>query len=157
MKLRVRNLLEKSSSLLIGLLLVVMICAGCRGKLLQTVEAAETMAQLTFATPEEAGQALQTAARANDEDALAQILGPESKAILSSGDVEEDKAAIASFATKYDRMNRWVTMTDGSHVLYIGADNYPYPIPLAQNASSKWYFDTAAGKDEILCAPHRQE
>jgi hypothetical protein len=150
MKLRVRNLLEKSSSLLIGLLLVVMICAGCRGKLLQTVEAAETMAQLTFATPEEAGQALQTAARANDEDALAQILGPESKAILSSGDVEEDKAAIASFATKYDRMNRWVTMTDGSHVLYIGADNYPYPIPLAQNASSKWYFDTAAGKDEIL-------
>ncbi len=150
MKLRARNLLEKSSSLLIGLLLVVMICAGCRGKWTQTVEAAETAAQLTFATPEEAGQALQTAARANDEDALAQILGPESKAVLSSGDVEEDKAAIASFVTKYDRMNRWVTMTDGSRVLYIGADNYPYPIPLAQNASSKWYFDTAAGKDELL-------
>jgi hypothetical protein len=35
-------------------------------------------------------------------------------------------------------------------VLYIGADNYPYPIPLAQNSSSQWYFDTVAGKDEIL-------
>jgi Protein of unknown function (DUF2950) len=47
-------------------------------------------------------------------------------------------------------MKRWVTMTDGSRILYIGADNYPYPIPLLQNASSRWYFDTAAGKDEIL-------
>ena len=37
-----------------------------------------------------------------------------------------------------------------SRVLYIGVDNYPYPIPLALNASSRWYFNTAAGKDEIL-------
>ena len=47
-------------------------------------------------------------------------------------------------------MNLWVKMTDGARVLYIGADNYPYPIPLAQNASSQWYFNTDAGKDEIL-------
>ena len=47
-------------------------------------------------------------------------------------------------------MNRWVTMTDGSHVLYIGSDNYPYPIPLALNSSSQWYFNTSAGNDEIL-------
>jgi hypothetical protein len=37
-------------------------------------------------------------------------------------------------------------MTDGSQVLYIGADNYPYPIPLAQDSSSRWYFDTPAGE-----------
>jgi hypothetical protein len=41
-------------------------------------------------------------------------------------------------------------MTDGTQVLYIGADNYPYPVPLAKNPSGQWYFDTAAGKDEIL-------
>ena len=47
-------------------------------------------------------------------------------------------------------MNRWATLTDGRKILYIGADNYPYPIPLAQGASSRRYFDTVAGKDEIL-------
>jgi len=131
------------------LLLVVAGTTGCRGKLETTVEAGST-AQLDFATPDDAGKALQTAARADDEKALAKILGPDSKAILSSGDAEEDKAALASFVAKYDRMNRWVAMTDGSQVLYIGADNYPYPIALTQNASSRWYFDVAAGKDEVL-------
>jgi len=38
----------------------------------------------------------------------------------------------------------------GSEVLYLGADNNPFPIPLKQNHSGQWYFDTAAGKDEIL-------
>jgi Protein of unknown function (DUF2950) len=149
MRFNTKTLFKESGYMLAGLLLMMVVMAGCNGKV-QSVEAAETPAQLTFAAPEEAGQALYKAARTNDAGALAQILGSESKVILSSGDAEEDKAAIASFVTKYGRMNRWVTMTDGSRVLYIGADNYPYPIPLAQNASSKWYFNTAAGKDEIL-------
>ena len=106
--------------------------------------------QITFATPSEAGQALQAANRANDEDKLRGILGPDSQDVIGSGDPTADQAARQSFVTKYDQMNRWVTMTDGSQVLYIGADNYPFPIPLAQNSSSRWYFDTTAGKEEIL-------
>jgi hypothetical protein len=47
-------------------------------------------------------------------------------------------------------MNRWVALTDGSEILYVGVDNYPFPIPLTKNASGKWYFDTAAGEDELL-------
>jgi hypothetical protein len=112
--------------------------------------ASEVVPQKTFASAAQAGQALQMASRADDDHALAQILGPKSKAILSSGDTAEDKAALDSFAAKYDRMNRWVTMTDGNQVLYIGADNYPFPIPLTQNSSSKWYFNTAAGEEEVL-------
>ncbi len=77
-------------------------------------------------------------------------LAPIRSLILSSGDPVEDKEAIAEFVAKFDRMNRWVAMTDGSRILYIGADNYPYPIPLIQNSAARWYFDTAAGKDEIL-------
>jgi Protein of unknown function (DUF2950) len=106
--------------------------------------------QTTFTTPEEAGQALQNASRAEDDGSLVRILGAKSQAILYSGDPAEDKAALQSFAKKYDRMNRWVTMTDGSLVLYIGADNYPFPIPLVKDSSSKWYFNTAAGEDEVL-------
>jgi hypothetical protein len=106
--------------------------------------------QSTFATPEEAGKALRAAAQNEDESALAKILGPDSKAILSSGDANEDKAALKDFVAKYDQMNRWVLLTDGSEILNIGADNYPFPIPLLRNSSSNWYFDTKAGADEIL-------
>ena len=106
--------------------------------------------QTTFATPAAAGQALLDAARSENEKALAKILGPDSQAILSSGDVNEDKQALQSFVGKFEQMNRWVKMTDGSEILNIGADNYAFPVPLVQDKSSNWHFDTKAGQDEIL-------
>ena len=136
------------SMLFAGMLVIGLLDITVSGE--NTVKAAEVtnVMQPTYTTPEQAGQALRAAA--SDENKLAQVLGPDSTAIIFSGDTAEDKAALAEFAAKYDRMNRWVTMTDGSRVLYIGADNYPYPIPLASNSSSRWYFNTSAGKDEIL-------
>ena len=47
-------------------------------------------------------------------------------------------------------MHRWRKMPDGSQILLIGADNFPFPIPLKKNDSGQWVFDTAAGKEEIL-------
>lgn len=120
---------------------------GCSRKAQVTSNTGE---QTTFATPAEAGEALQTASRAHNDGALSKILGEGSAAILSSGDPAEDQASIDAFTKKYDRMNRWVTLTDGSEILYVGVDNYPFPIPLAKNASARWYFDTAAGEDELL-------
>jgi hypothetical protein len=127
-------------------ILAVVFILGCSKK--QTNTATE-VSQKTFATPAEAGQALQTAARAKDDKAITQVLGPKSKTLVSSGDPTEDATANDSFAKKYDRMNRWVAMTDGSQVLYVGADNYPFPIPLAQDSSSRWYFDANAGDEEL--------
>jgi len=112
--------------------------------------ASKDPAQASFATPDEAGKTLRNAEQNEDEAALAKILGPDSKAILSSGDANEDKAALRDFVTKYDLMNRWVKMTDGSEILNIGPDNYPFPIPLVRDSASKWYFDTKAGAHEIL-------
>jgi hypothetical protein len=110
--------------------------------------AAADAAQKTFASPEAAGQALVAAARADDEKSLAEILGPAWKERMSSGDAADDKAALDAFVAKYDRMNRWTTMRDGSRVLDVGADNYPYPIPLAKSGAA-WRFDSAAGEREI--------
>jgi hypothetical protein len=62
------------------------------------MEAAPPAAQRTFATPQEAAQALASAAQDNDTAALMKILGPEGKAIVSSGDPAEDKAGRAQFA-----------------------------------------------------------
>jgi Protein of unknown function (DUF2950) len=129
-------------------LLLAGICSA--GYSHQAVARTDISVQATFDTPTEAGQALQMASLAYDENGLGKILGAGSKDILSSGDPLEDKAAISSFVAKYNRMNRWVTLTDGSSILYIGADNYPFPIPLVRDSSGKWYFDTEAGEDEML-------
>jgi Protein of unknown function (DUF2950) len=105
--------------------------------------------QTTFPSSAEAGAALAKAAKSGDETAVAQILGLDTKVLLSAGDKEADKAALEIFASKYEKMNRWVDMTDGSRVLYIGADNFAFPVPLAKNASRQWYFDAVAGAEEI--------
>jgi Protein of unknown function (DUF2950) len=119
---------------------------GCSKK--QDNTAAEAP-QKTFATPAEASQALHAAVQAKDDKALTQVLGSKAQKLVSSGDPAEDKSAADSFTNKYDQMNRFVAMTDGTRVLYIGADNYPFPVPLAQDSSSRWYFDAAAADEEL--------
>ena len=106
-------------------------------------------AQVAFKSVDEAGAALDQAAKTADLDALTRILGRDAKVLILAGDYETDKAAMAVFVAKYQRMNRWVDMTDGSRVLYIGADNFAFPVPLVKTSSGQWYFDGAAGASEI--------
>jgi hypothetical protein len=106
-------------------------------------------AQIAFQSPAEAGAALVKAAKSGDEDTLARILGVDTKARLTTGEKEADKAAMEAFASKYEKMNRWVDMTDGSRVLYVGADNFAFPAPLAKDSSGQWHFDAVAGAEEV--------
>ena len=104
-----------------------------------------------FATPDDAGNALITAAKSDDRTAAAlAIFGPDSKDLISSGDPVQDKEAIDTFVARYDVMHRWRKLPDGSQILLVGADNFPFPIPLKKNSEGKWVFDTAAGREEIL-------
>jgi len=103
-----------------------------------------------FASPDDAGAALLKAAKSGDQNALLPIFGADSKEIIFSGDAVQDKAVIDKFVTAYGVMHRWRKMADEVQVLLIGADNFAFPIPLKKNAASQWFFDTAAGKDEIL-------
>ncbi len=107
-------------------------------------------AQRTFASPAEASAALLEAAKSGDQGALAGIFGPDGKDVLFSGDAVKDKNALEDFVAAYGQVNRWREIKAGGEILYVGADNYPFPIPLGRNASGQWSFDTAAGKDEIL-------
>jgi hypothetical protein len=106
--------------------------------------------QKTFASPAEAGAAFLEAAKSGDQGALLAIFGPDAKDILFSGDAVKDKNALDDFVAAYGQMNRWREIKAGGEVIFVGADNYPFPIPLARNPSGQWSFDTAAGKDEIL-------
>lgn len=117
----------------------------------KTAEPAKgTVGQKTFASPAAASAALFEATKAGDHNALIAIFGPDGNDILSSGDAVEDKDLQQRFVTKYNQMNRWSKNKAGAEILYVGADNYAFPIPLQQKSAGQWSFDTTAGKDELL-------
>jgi hypothetical protein len=128
-----------------GMAAVALLLAAC----FAAPSVAQQPGQKTFSSAEDASNALVAAAQNNDEKAMLEILGPDGKQIVSSGDDVEDAQNRANFAKKYQEMHRLVKEPDGSVMLYIGAENWPTPIPLMSKGNS-WYFDTDAGKKEIL-------
>jgi hypothetical protein len=110
---------------------------------------AQRQVQKTFPSPQAAASALVAAAQNNDEKAMLEILGPSAKQIISSGDQTEDSNGRSMFVQRYSDMHRFVKEPDGTTTLYIGAENWPTPIPLV-NKGNSWYFDTEAAEKEIL-------
>jgi Protein of unknown function (DUF2950) len=104
----------------------------------------------SFTSPDEAGAALAAAAKAGDQSAISAIFGAGSKDVILSGDAVQDKNAAEAFAARYAVMHRWRKMPDGALMLLVGADNFPFAIPLKKNDSGQWSFDLPAGKDEML-------
>jgi hypothetical protein len=129
-------------------LALVTLLASCSKR--ENEAAGSKVAQKTFASPAAASAALFEAAKAGDQDTLVAIFGPEGKDLLFSGDAVKDKNARQSFVDAYSQMNRWSARKSGDEILYIGADNFAFPIPLSKNSSGQWAFNTAAGKDEVL-------
>ncbi len=111
--------------------------------------AAQQARQKTFGSAAEACHALVAAVESDDQSALLSILGPDAKDLISSGDPAQDKSHREDFVKKYKEMHRLVNEPDGTTTLYIGAENWPTPIPLLHKGNA-WYFDTPAGKKEIL-------
>lgn len=128
-------------------------CVAVLASLLLLMTAAGVFAQeagqKTFATPQEASKALYDAAKADDSTTVLAILGPSAETVIRSGDPVQDKNNRDNFLTKYEQMNRIGSQAGGSRVLYLGADNWPFPIPLIQK-NGQWFFDTVDGKQEIL-------
>jgi hypothetical protein len=104
--------------------------------------------QRRFGSPEEAVQALAAAARAGDQSAVDSLFGPGVKELLS-GDPRQDAIEFAAFAKAIGQFSHLVRKSDDTCVLNVGAKNWPMPIPIVRRDGS-WFFDTLAGKDEIL-------
>jgi hypothetical protein len=101
-----------------------------------------------FASPEEAMQAFVAAMRADDTKALLAILGSGGRALLFSGDPVADRENREKFVKAYEAGNKLVATGDTA-VLRVGADEWPFPIPLVKDRD-RWRFDTAQGRQEIL-------
>jgi hypothetical protein len=117
----------------------------------QSASATSLPAQKAFATPNEAARALIQAAQTFDLPALKQILGPDGDAVAESGDPVRDKNIATAFAAKAHEKNEVVLDPKNPKraILNVGNDNWPLPIPILQRAG-KWYFDTKAGRQEML-------
>lgn len=117
--------------------------------LVTTLSAAQEQGQRTFHSAQEAGSALFAASQSEDQAALLEILGSLGKDIVSSGDPAEDSDERTAFVVKYQEMHRYRKDPSGNTVLLVGAENWPFPIALVNNHGA-WYFDTEAGKEEVL-------
>jgi len=105
--------------------------------------------QKAFSSPEAAVAAFIDALKTNNNKALDAIFGREGKSIISSGDPVADKNGRAKFVAAYDEKHQLNKEPDGKMILVIGKNDFPWPIPLVQRGKA-WYFDTKAGKEEVL-------
>jgi Protein of unknown function (DUF2950) len=124
---------------LIALMSFLMLTAG--------VSVGQERNQKTFSSPQQASQALFATVENNDQTTLLQVLGGD-KSLVSSGDDLDDQHDRKVFATKYREMHRLVQEPDGTILLYIGAENWPFPVPLVSQ-NGKWFFDADGGTKEV--------
>jgi len=109
---------------------------------------AQAANQKTFAKAPEAANALYRAIKEHDVPVITSILGARKADIIADED-DQDKRECGQFVEKYKEMRRLVRQPNGTMVLYVGAENWPFPFPLV-SAGGEWHFDSAAGLREIL-------
>ena len=108
--------------------------------------------QKTFFSPDEAAKALITAATADDVEALKQIFGPAGLDLVVTGDDVQDKNRAKEFADQAAKKQHIERDPKNAKraILTVGDDDWPLPIPIVQGPNGHWYYDTKAGRQEIL-------
>jgi hypothetical protein len=104
--------------------------------------------QPTYLSAEDAAGALFQAAQSGNEQAVQKVLGADND-LVSSADAAADELDRKQFVQKYQQMHRLARQPDGAKILYVGAENWPFPVPLVSRNAS-WRFDTDAGATEVL-------
>jgi hypothetical protein len=104
--------------------------------------------QQMFASPNDAVKALRVAVEANDRTALDQIFGPDFQS-LQTGDKVQDANNARHFAYAMQQGYHLENGDNGMVYVDVGTNDWPMPIPLSQR-DGQWYFDTVAGKEEVI-------
>jgi len=111
------------------------------------LQAAAVEEQL-FASPKDAVNALVAAARNNDTNAIHLIFGPAGHELVSP-DVVQATEEFQVFVQRLGEKTQLINNSESNATLEIGADGWPFPIPLVKEGA-QWRFDTTAGREEIL-------
>jgi len=110
---------------------------------------AAAAAERTFASPEEAAEALASAWRSGDKRELLAIFGPAADALVSSGDPVAENEARKRLASSYEEAHRLDAEGAQKIVIVLGKEEWPYPIPLVKQGAA-WRFDVKAGAEQII-------
>lgn len=132
---------EKTMALKTGLLVAA-------STLLTTAAYAEPA---SFSSPDAAVGAIIAALDARDADALVAVFGEDARDVALTGDDARDRETWGNFLRAYNEMHRLAINEDeDAATLLIGADQWPFPAPLAKGEDGKWRFDAEAARDEVL-------
>jgi hypothetical protein len=127
---------------MVGLAGFALLVAGHAG-----VAVGATANQVTFKSAEDASNALFLAVKTHNEPALTRVLGAESE-LADSDDEVQDRFDRQQFVQKYQQMHRLTREASGVMRLYIGAENWPFPVPVVSR-NGEWRFDSDAGVREV--------
>ena len=128
------------------------VCLLVLGVAAQTKTAAPSPAKArTFATPQEAADALIDAAEKYDVATLEEVLGPGARDIIYTGEAVRDREQASEFAKQAREKRNIATdrRTKSRAFLLIGNEDWPFPLPIVKKAG-KWSFDAKAGRQEVL-------
>ncbi len=112
------------------------------------VAAQHSDATRTFGTPDEAAAALADGVKAEDPNALRAILGSDLSQIENPDRVQATNEFNA-FSVAFQETFRLTQESSSKYIIEVGANSWPFPIPIVQR-DGRWFFDTAAGIEELL-------
>jgi hypothetical protein len=142
--MRLLKMRYRSAHFLAGCAIILLAAAMFSG----TALAAQTK-QMGFLTPAAAVDALVKALGNGSEKEISGVLGPGSKALISSGDAVEDKKDREKFLLLYSEKNLLRMPSKSKFILYIGKNDWPFPIPIVKTGEF-WHFDAKQGRGELL-------
>jgi len=132
---------SSAAGLLLTLAAAVVVLPSCRR--------APEAAYRTFNSPEDAVKALSAAVTKEKVDELLQIFGPEGKELIDASDPASARRGREVFTAAATERWKLVDRQGGGKTLVIGNEEWPFPVPLVQDAQG-WHFDAAAGKEEVI-------
>jgi hypothetical protein len=111
--------------------------------------AASAAEQKTFASPNEAVDALLAALKADDDAALVAIFGDKHKGLVVTPDRAANSAGRAKAAAALQTFRLLEEKGNDRRILLIGDQAWPFPIPLLKTGE-RWRFATEEGEDELI-------
>jgi hypothetical protein len=111
--------------------------------------AASAAEQKTFASPDEAVDALLAALKADDDAALVAIFGDKHKSLVVTPDRAANSAGRAKAAAALQTYRLLEEKGNDRRILLIGDQAWPFPIPLLKTGE-RWHFATEEGEEELI-------
>ncbi len=126
------------------------LCSIFAAMAMATLGAAPAFAQERFDSSEAAAQALIDAVEQHDSARLSAILGPQAKALLTSGDATQDRGEQDEFARMARAKHRLEIcgMNPNRMILAVGDEDWPFPVPIVRT-TGKWSFDSSETPAEM--------